>query len=110
MAEVAHWPADGVKVYVVVPVTAVLMVAGFHVPVMAGELAELVGNAGGVELWHKRTDLGKDRCDLRINYNIHRGRSGALACRWSKSIRCSSRTGGVNGSRIPCSGDGRRIG
>ncbi len=52
VAEVAHWPADGVKVYVVVPVLAVLMVAGFHVPVMAGELAELAGNAGGVENWH----------------------------------------------------------
>jgi hypothetical protein len=50
VAVVAHWPADGVKVYFVVPVTVALMVAGFHVPVMEGELAELVGNAGGVDL------------------------------------------------------------
>jgi hypothetical protein len=52
VAVVAHWPADGVKVYVVVPGFDVLMVAGFHVPVMAGEFAELAGNADGVENWH----------------------------------------------------------
>lgn len=35
---VAHWPAAGVKVYVVV---AVLLIAGLHVPVMP--LFEVVG-------------------------------------------------------------------
>jgi hypothetical protein len=46
---VAHWPAAGVKVYVVEPAVAVLMLAGLHVPVIL--LFELVGNAGGVEPW-----------------------------------------------------------
>jgi hypothetical protein len=43
-AVVAHWPAAGVKVYVVVPAVAVLMVAGFHVPVIP--FVEVVGSAG----------------------------------------------------------------
>ena len=34
VAVVAHWPADGVKVYVTVPGVAVLIVAGLQVPVM----------------------------------------------------------------------------
>ncbi len=41
VAVVAHCPASGVKVYVVV---AVLFTAGLQVPVMAGELFELVGS------------------------------------------------------------------
>jgi hypothetical protein len=46
---VAHWPAVGVKVYTVVPATAVLITAGAHVPVIAGRLVELAGNAGAAE-------------------------------------------------------------
>jgi hypothetical protein len=30
----------------------VLIVAGLHVPVMAGAFVELVGRAGAVEFWH----------------------------------------------------------
>ena len=45
-----HWPALGVKVYVVVPMVAVLMTAGFHVPVMP--LVDVAGNAGAVAFWH----------------------------------------------------------
>jgi hypothetical protein len=40
---VAHWPAAGVKVYVVV---AVLLSAGVHVPVIP--LFDVVGNAASV--------------------------------------------------------------
>ena len=47
---VAHCPASGVNVYVVVPTEAVLIVAGFHVPVMP--LVEVEGNAGAVPFWH----------------------------------------------------------
>jgi hypothetical protein len=47
----AHCPAAGVKVYVTVPLAAVLMVAGLHEPVTAGLLVELTGKAGGVEFW-----------------------------------------------------------
>jgi uncharacterized membrane protein len=49
----AHWPASGVKVYVLVPAVKVLIAAGFHVPVTAGLLVELAGNAGGVEFWQR---------------------------------------------------------
>ena len=42
----AHCPAAGVKVYVVVPVTAVFIVAGLHVPVML--LFEVSGSPGAV--------------------------------------------------------------
>jgi hypothetical protein len=48
----AHWPAAGVKVYVVLPVLAVFIAAGLQVPVIAGMLVELAGRAGGVEFWH----------------------------------------------------------
>lgn len=41
---VAHCPAAGVKVYVEVPVTVVLMVAGLQVPVMP--LFDVAGNTG----------------------------------------------------------------
>jgi hypothetical protein len=41
-----HCPAFGVKVYVVVPTTEVLIVAGLHVPVMP--LFDVVGNNGAV--------------------------------------------------------------
>jgi hypothetical protein len=44
VAVVAHWPAVGVKVYVVVPTTDVLIVAGDHVPVMP--LLDIAGNTG----------------------------------------------------------------
>ena len=47
---VPHWPAFGVKVYVVVPMVEVLIVAGLHVPVMP--LFEVAGNAGAVLFWH----------------------------------------------------------
>jgi hypothetical protein len=50
VAVVAHCPAPGVKVYVVVPAVAVLMVAGLHVPVIP--LVDVVGNAGALEFWH----------------------------------------------------------
>ena len=50
VAVVAHCPAAGVNVYVVVPAVAVLIVAGFHVPVMP--LVDVVGNAGALEFWH----------------------------------------------------------
>jgi hypothetical protein len=30
----------------------VLIVAGFHVPVIAGVFVELIGSAGAVEFWH----------------------------------------------------------
>ena len=46
---IAHWPADGVKVYVVVPGVAVFIVAGLHVPVMP--LLDVVGNAGAILFW-----------------------------------------------------------
>jgi hypothetical protein len=41
---VAHCPAFGVNVYVVVPAVIVLMVAGLHVPVMP--LFDVEGNSG----------------------------------------------------------------
>ena len=41
-----HWPAFGVKVYVVVPLVDVLIIAGFQVPVIP--LFDVVGNAGAV--------------------------------------------------------------
>ena len=49
----AHWPASGVKVYVLVPAVKVLMAAGFQVPVTAGLLLELAGSKGGVEFWQR---------------------------------------------------------
>ena len=49
----AHWPDAGVKVYVVVPTDAVLIDAGFHVPVMAGVFVELPGSAGAALFWHR---------------------------------------------------------
>jgi hypothetical protein len=48
VAVVAHCPASGVNVYTVVPGAEVL-IAAFHVPVMAGEFVELVGNVGATE-------------------------------------------------------------
>ena len=47
---VPHWPADGVKVWVVVPTVAVLIVAGLQVPVTP--LVDVVGNAGATLLLH----------------------------------------------------------
>jgi hypothetical protein len=49
----AHCPASGVKVYVVVPVEFVFIVAGFQTPEIAGMLSELFGRAGAIELRHK---------------------------------------------------------
>ena len=43
-------PDDGVKVYVVVPVADVFIVAGLHVPVIL--LFDVVGSAGAVAFWH----------------------------------------------------------
>ena len=51
VAVVPHCPAVGVKVYVVVPTVAVLIVAGLHVPVML--LLDVVGNADAVVFWQK---------------------------------------------------------
>ncbi len=48
-AVVAHCPASGVKVYCAFPTVEVLMVAGFHVPVIP--LVEVTCRAGGVEFW-----------------------------------------------------------
>ena len=45
VAVVAQSPAVGVKVYIVVPTEAVLIVAGFQVPVML--FKEVVGNVPG---------------------------------------------------------------
>ena len=52
VAVVAHCPAVGVNVYIIVPAAAVLM-AAFQVPVIAGMLVELVGKTGGAAFWHK---------------------------------------------------------
>jgi hypothetical protein len=46
---IPHCPAPGVKVYVVVPVVAVLIVAGFQVPVIP--LLEVVGKTGAALFW-----------------------------------------------------------
>ena len=35
-----------------VPTVAVLIVAGDHVPVIAGEFVELAGNTGAILFWH----------------------------------------------------------
>jgi hypothetical protein len=47
VAVVAHCPADGVNVYVVVPAVVVLIVDGLHVPVIP--FVEVVGSVGAVE-------------------------------------------------------------
>ena len=47
---VAHCPPAGVNVYVVVPGVVVLIVAGFHVPLIP--LLDVVGNVGAVLFWH----------------------------------------------------------
>jgi hypothetical protein len=47
VAVVAHCPAAGVKVYVVVPVADVLITAGVQVPVMP--LLDINGSAGATE-------------------------------------------------------------
>jgi len=44
-----HCPAFGVKVLVFVPVVAVLIVAGFHDPVMPFD--DVVGKTGAAEFW-----------------------------------------------------------
>ena len=46
VAVFAHCPADGVKVYVVVPAVAVLIVAGLHVPGIP--LLDVAGSVGAV--------------------------------------------------------------
>ena len=48
VAVVAHCPAVGVNVYVVVPAVAVLT-AGDHVPEIEGALVELTGKIGAIE-------------------------------------------------------------
>jgi hypothetical protein len=45
----AQLPADGVNVYVVVPRTDVLMLAGLHVPVIPS--FDVEGSAGTVVVW-----------------------------------------------------------
>ena len=49
VAVVAHCPAAGVNVYVVVPAVAVLIVAGLHVPLTP--LLDVAGNAGARLFW-----------------------------------------------------------
>ena len=49
VAVVAHWPAAGVNVYVVVPAVEVLMVAGLQVPLIP--LLDVNGRAGAVLFW-----------------------------------------------------------
>ncbi len=51
VAVVAHCPAVGVKVYVCIPTVDVLIVDGDQVPVIGGELFELVGKVPGVAFW-----------------------------------------------------------
>jgi hypothetical protein len=46
---VAQLPAVGVNVYTAFPSTDVLMLAGFHVPVIPS--LEAVGRTGAVEFW-----------------------------------------------------------
>ena len=55
VAVIAHCPVDGVKVYVVVPAVAVLIVAGLHVPVIP--LFDVVGRTGAVLHIHSRHQL-----------------------------------------------------
>ena len=43
-------PDDGVNVYVAVPIADVLIVEGFHVPVIL--LFDVLGSAGAAEFWH----------------------------------------------------------
>ena len=50
VAGIAHCPLAGVKVYVAVPITDVLITAGLHVPVTP--LLEVPGNAGAAAFWH----------------------------------------------------------
>ena len=69
-AVVAHCPAPGVNVYVVVPAVDVLIVAGFHVPVMP--LFDVVGNAGAAEFWHNgpiAVNVGVT-CGLTVMLNV----------------------------------------
>ena len=51
VAVVAHCPADGVKVYVVVPGVLVLIVAGLHVPEIP--FVDVTGRVGGEEFWQR---------------------------------------------------------
>ena len=51
VAVVAQPDDDGVKVYVVVPVADVFIVAGLHVPLIP--LVDVNSNGGAVEPWHK---------------------------------------------------------
>jgi hypothetical protein len=51
VAVLAHCPAAGVKVNVVVPVAAVLIAAGDHVPRMEGTLVEESVSEGAVVPW-----------------------------------------------------------
>jgi hypothetical protein len=54
----AQLPADGVNVYVVVPTTDVLMLAGFHVPVIPS--FDVVGSTGAVVFWqYEEAIVGK---------------------------------------------------
>ena len=50
MVAVVAQPDDGVKVYVVVPVADVFIVAGLQVPVIL--LFDVVGSDGAVAFWH----------------------------------------------------------
>jgi hypothetical protein len=70
VAVIAHCPAVGVNVYVVVPAVTALIVAGLHVPVMP--LLDVVGNAGAVEFWHSGpmvVNVGVI-CGLMVTFNV----------------------------------------
>jgi len=50
VTEEAHWPVEGVNVYVLVPVDEVLIVEGLHVPLMP--LVDVVGSTGAFAPTH----------------------------------------------------------
>lgn len=51
VAMVAHCPADGVNVYVVVPGVLVVIVDGLQVPGIP--FLDVTGRVGGVEFWQR---------------------------------------------------------
>ena len=51
LAVEAHCPKSGVKLYTEVPMIAVLMVKGFHVPVIP--FADAAGKGGATEFWQR---------------------------------------------------------
>lgn len=64
----AHCPAVGVKVYEKMPLAAVLMVDGDHVPVMGGLFSEDSGRSGAVVFWHSGP-IGSN-CGLILGFTV----------------------------------------